>query len=232
MKGLDALINYQFVDQSLLKQALTHPSIAQNATRIKVAHYERLELLGDTVLSLVITEWLLQQYPDDDEGTLAKKRATLICGDILYEIAFNLNIQEHIIMSDGEEKSGGRESRRILENIIESLIGAMYLDGGLAVCKEFVYKFWAQALEKTTTIPIDPKAYLQEWAQKRGKAIPNYHIIGQEGPAHKPIFTIEVTVEDMPKFTAQGASRKVAEKLAAEQLIFYINKAKDEPTTN
>ena len=228
MNDLHSLLNYQFVDLDLLKQALTHPSVSQNAARIKVAHYERLELLGDAVLSLVITEWLIQHYPDDVEGSLAKKREALRCGDILCEIAFNLNIQAHIIMSDGEEKSGGRESRRILENVIESLIGAMYLDGGLMACKDFVYNFWSQALENTTTIPVDPKAYLQEWAQKSGKAIPNYHIVAQEGPAHKPVFTVEVVVEDMPKFTAQGASRKVAEKLAAEQLISYINKIKDE----
>jgi len=228
MNDLYSLFNYQFINQDLLKQALTHPSVAQNISRIKVPHYERLELLGDAVLSLVITEWLIKHYPADDEGSLAKKRASLICGDILCEIAFNLNIKEHIIMSDGEEKSGGRESRRILENVIESLIGAIYMDGGLVPCKEFVYKFWSQAFENTAITPVDPKAYLQEWAQKNGKAIPNYHIIAQEGPAHKPVFTIEVIVEGMPKFSSQGASRKSAEKLAAEQLISYIDKTKDE----
>lgn len=231
MNDLSALLDYNFIDQNLLKQALTHPSIAQNAARVKVAHYERLELLGDTVLSLVITEWLIHQYPDDDEGALAKKRASLICGDVLYNIAFGLDIQKYIIMSDGEQKSGGRDSRRILENVIEALIGAMYLDSGLETCKKFIHKFWAQAVENTVVTPIDPKAYLQEWAQKSGRAIPSYNIIEQEGPAHKPIFTVEVTVENMPKFTAQGSSRKAAEKLAAEQLILYINEANDKPTS-
>jgi ribonuclease-3 len=227
MKELIKVLNYQFTNENLLKQALTHPSVIQTP-HIKTAHYERLELLGDTVLSLVITELLLEKYPEDNEGALAKKRATLICGDILSNIAHQLGIHEYIIMSGGEEKAGGKTNPRILENVVEALIGAMYLDGGLEVCKKFICEFWAEALENTTAVPVDPKAYLQEWAQKSGKSIPNYAILEQEGPAHKPIFTVEVTVEDLPKFQAQGSSRKIAEKLAAEQVIIYIQNLKDE----
>ncbi len=228
MKELTLLLNYQFTNASLLSQALTHSSVSQNYYQTKIPNYERLELLGDSVLSLVITELLLQKYPDDDEGSLAKKRAALICGNVLYEIAIHLGIQQYIIMSEGESKAGGKTNIRILANVVESIIGAMYLDGGLEVCKKFIQFFWEEAIINTAVTPTDPKAYLQEWAQKQGKTIPNYLIIEQEGPAHKPIFTIEVTVEGVPKFQAQGPSRKVAEKLAAEQLITHINNKRDD----
>jgi ribonuclease III len=228
MKELARLLNYQFINENLLLQALTHPSVAQNYYQTKIANYERLELLGDSVLSLVITEWLLQRFPDDDEGLLARKRATLICGNFLCKIATHLGIQQYIVMSEGEEKAGGKTNARILENVIESIIGAMYLDGGLEVCKKFIQTFWEEAIIEANIVPVDPKAFLQEWAQKHGKPIPSYSIIAQEGPAHKPIFTVEVIVEGIPKFQAQGHSRKVAEKLAAEQGVVYINDKKND----
>lgn len=222
MDSLEHILGHEFKNKSLLKQALTHPSIAQKSNYVKLPDYERLEFLGDTVLSLIVTEMLLDKFKNDDEGMLAKKRATLICGSTLSKVAINLQFDKYLIMSDGEEKSGGKTNPRILENAMEAVIGAMYLDSGLEVCKRFIVEHWQENVADASNAPVDPKAHLQEWAQQHAKPIPNYKITEREGPAHKPIFTIEVNVDGMPVFTAQGGSRKIAEKLAAQQLITYI----------
>lgn len=224
---LSALLEYRFANNDLLKESLTHPSIGQNLARVKKPNYERLELLGDTVLALVVTELLITTYPEDDEGALARKRSTLICGNVISDIATKLGIQEYIIMSDGEEKLGGRNNPSILENIIEALLGAMYLDGGLEICKIFISKFWTEAIKNAVATPIAPKAFLQEWAQKHGKTIPVYTVTSRDGPSHKPTFTVEVIMSDMPPQQAQGGSRKIAEKLAAQQLVNMIKEAED-----
>lgn len=227
MDKLEPDLGYKFNDKSLLKQALTHPSIAQKSAYVRLPDYERLEFLGDSVLSLVVTEMLLTEYKADDEGSLARKRSSLVCGHVLAEIASIINLCDYIIMSEGEERSGGKTNQRILENALEAVIGAMYLDGGLEVCKIFIKKFWQDKIIQTIEVPIDPKAHLQEWAQQHAKSIPSYAITQQEGPPHKPVFTIEVKVDDMPSFTAQGGSRKIAEKIAAQNMLNYIKDNND-----
>lgn len=218
---LELIIDYQFKDKNLLKQALTHPSMAHKATYVQLPDYERLELLGDVVISLVITELLLQHFPDNDEGELAKKRASLIQGSRLSQIALQLSLDQFILMSDGEERAGGKTNPRILENVIEAIMGAIYLDGGLAEVKTVIERYWREYVLDADNLEVNPKAQLQEWAQQNGKPIPQYRIIDRQGPDHKPLFTIEVQVEGMPNFSAQAHSRKEAEKLAAQTLINY-----------
>lgn len=221
LEQLEITIDYQFKDQRLLKQAVTHPSMAHKANYVQLPNYERLEFLGDVVISLVITELLLQHFPDNDEGELAKKRASLIQGSRLSQIAMQLSLDQFILMSDGEERAGGKTNPRILENVMEAIIGAIYLDGGLSAAKMVVDKYWLAYVLDSDNLEPNPKAQLQEWAQQHGKPIPQYKIVDREGPDHKPIFTIAVTVEGLPSFSAQACSRKEAEKLAAQTLINY-----------
>jgi ribonuclease III len=209
-------IKYQFSNKNLLKTALTHPSC--DATE----NYERLEFLGDSVLNLMITEQLILLWPEEPEGSLAKRRSFLVSGEVLSEIAKNNLIQDFIIISNGEESMGGRLNPNNLENVLEALIGALYLDGGFNIAKNFITNNWQSTINNMHEVPINAKSSLQEWSQSRGLGIPEYRVINQQGPAHQPIFEIEVIVG---KFTASanGTSKKEAETLAAKTLLQQIN---------
>jgi ribonuclease-3 len=222
MQHVEKLINYSFEQPSLLEEALTHPSLGQTAQSGSPYNYERLEFLGDAVLGMVIAQMLMMKYPTEQEGELAKRQAALVKGDVLTDIAQLVDLGSYINMSSGEESTGGRKNKRNLENTLEAIIGAIYLDGGLEAVSPFIERFWLSRLEVMAVPPKDPKTRLQEWAQKQGYPVPEYKVVEHSGPSHEPSFTIEVFVKDCPKVTGVGASKKAAEKIAAKALLKKI----------
>lgn len=216
---LEKIINYKFKNKDLLQEALTHPSIIHNSQDNVSFNYERLEFLGDAVLSLIITESLLKKFPQADEGELAKKRSYLIKGESLVSIGDNIDIKKFILLSETEDKSGGRNNKNIQENVIESLIGAIYLDGGFDECYKFVTREWHNLIEKVKVTPIEPKTFVQEWAQDKHLSFPKYSLINKSGTDHNPEFTSEIYVEGYPAQIGKGNSKKASEKQAANNFI-------------
>jgi len=213
---LSQKLGYDFKNIKLLEEALTHSSSSENV------NYERLEFLGDSVLSLIITTLLVEKFQDETEGDLAKRRASLINGKSLYKISNTIGLGSYLILSEGEENTGGRNNPKILEDTIEAIIGAIYTDGGLDVCKIFISKYWGGIIENDVTPPVDNKTFLQEWAQSKGYELPEYKILEKTGPDHKPSFSVQVHVGDLPPCTASSYSKKEAEKEAAQLIINYI----------
>lgn len=213
--------NYRFKNESLLLEALTHPSALgkKNGKPTKKKNYERLEFLGDSVLSMIIAELLIKQYQNESEGNISKRHTALVCGTTLAQIAGDIGLPSMIIMSKGEESSGGRENQHILENVTESLIGAIYLDGGLEAARKFIYKFWRERALSNITPPRDPKTELQEISQSLNKTLPMYEVAEQKGLAHNPLFVVKVSIDGKGEAIGEGHSKKEAEKKAAIKMI-------------
>jgi ribonuclease-3 len=203
-------------DRALWLEALTHGSTGAHA------NYERLEFLGDRVLGLVIAELLCEIYPQDSEGDLAKRHAALVQGKILTRLAREIDFGASIQLSDAERSAGGGNNDNILADGLEAVIGAIYLDGGLAPCRDVIRALWQDSVKNMTQPPQDPKTALQEWAQGRGLALPEYELVGREGPDHAPKFRIRVSVTGYPPATAAGPSRRKAEKEAAAILLAHL----------
>lgn len=229
MEKIEEALSYNFKNHSLLEEALTHPSISKQHSEGKgYFNYERFEFLGDSVLGLVIAELLIHKFPDEKEGELAKRLAGLVRGDVVATVARKLNIGEFIRMTQGEEVMGGRDNESNVENTLEAIIGAIYIDSGIEGAREFICKHWEQIADEMKEPPKDPKTELQEWAQGRGLPIPEYKVVNTTGPSHNPHFEMSVKVEGLDIATAQGASKKKAEKEAAKQLLKIIKEEKSE----
>ncbi|MDX1974064.1 MAG: ribonuclease III [Rickettsiales bacterium] len=209
----ETLINYQFKDRRLLDTALTHPSVSDRASN------QRLEFLGDAVLGLLVTRILYDMYPSEQEGELARRRSALVCGEMLARVARDIGLGEQLHIGSSEKIIGGRDNDSNLEDALEALIGALYLDGGLSAAEQFINAHWPALAQQTLTPPKDAKTALQEWAQGRGLPIPIYNLINTTGPAHSPEFTIEAVVEGCPPVQARAGSKRSAEQLAAKQLL-------------
>jgi ribonuclease-3 len=226
LKKLNESIGYNFNNLDLLKEALTHPSITirenHNDKLLSKKNYERLEFLGDSILGMIITEFLLKEYPNEKEGNLAKRRSALVCGEALSKIALQLKIGDYMYMTEGEDHSGGRTNESNLENALEALIGAIYQDSGLEEVRNFIYRFWLPLTYEMKEPPRDPKTSLQEWAQKLGKPIPEYKTIDTQGPSHSPMFTVSVKVAGLEPVTAIASTKRIAERLAAKLLLQKI----------
>ncbi len=220
---LEKEIGYNFADKKLLKQALTHPSSKKNRT---AQDYERLEFLGDTVIGLLVSEILYNEYPQEKEGKLAKRRAAIVCRDSLGRVAKIIGLGQHLILGAGEDQIGGRENKANLENALEALAAAIYLDGGLEAAREFVSRYFQDFIANMEKPPRDPKSHLQEWAQARGMPLPKYEVVSITGPSHAPEIEVKVT---LGKHTAShtASNRKEAERLSAEKLIGKLKDAKE-----
>lgn len=221
---LQARIGYSFKNADLLNDALTHPSYAGDRRgrvtgKAGASAYERLEFLGDRVLGLVIAQMLLDHFPDEPEGDIARRHTALVRGTALARVAGEIDLGAHLRLSQGEEGAGGREKDAILSDAAEALIGAMYLDGGLEPAAEFIRTNWTPYLDKHNTPPQDSKTALQEWAQARGLPVPAYEERGRSGPDHAPEFTVVVRVDGHPPAEATGPSKRKAEKAAAKILL-------------
>lgn len=222
---LEHILQYYFKDRELLQEALTHPSISQQkgAYRQTLFNYERLEFLGDGVLGLVIAELLLKKYPTEREGALAKRQAALVRGEAVAEVAEQLKIGQYIYMAQGEESMGGRNNASNIENALEAIIGAIYQDGGIDAARAFISRHWDNQLEQMTEPPKDPKTTLQEWSQSKGLPIPEYTTLTTRGPSHQPLFEVQVSITGFAPITAEGASKKKAEKDAAKKMLDIVH---------
>lgn len=216
-EGLEAKLGHTFKDASLLTEALTHPS-ANPASRGR-RHYDRLEFLGDRVLGLIVATRLMERFPDADSGQLSDRLNALVRLETAAEVARELGLGAHLIMARSESEHGGREKTGILGDACEALIGALYLDGGMAAAERFVERCWKRRLSMVGRTRKDAKNRLQERVQGNGGALPVYELIGREGPDHAPSFTVEVRVAGAKPTRGEGPSRRVAEQMAAEKML-------------
>ncbi|MDN5247952.1 MAG: ribonuclease III [Wolbachia endosymbiont of Tyrophagus putrescentiae] len=220
------LIDYEFKDNFLLKEALTHPSVNKRDSKDQVVNYERLEFLGDSILNMTVSVMLFKLFPNEKEGDLAKRKTDLVCGSTLTNIARQIKLGDFIIMNNSERCNGGEHNSKNLENALEALIGAIYIDGGFEDVERFVTRHWKELAQKTVNPPQDSKTLLQEWTQRNKLSLPEYQLVKRSGPAHRPEFTISVYVKNYGKVSAQAYSKKTAEQKAAESMIEIINNKK------
>jgi len=218
--GLVERLGYRFCDGGLLIKALTHPSVTEGRSKRRFTDYERLEFLGDRVLGVVVAELLYKSYPSDPEGDLAKRFAALVREETLAQVARAIDLGRFLRLSPGEDGAGGRDNPRVLADACEALIGAVYLDGGFEKAHGLVNRLWNPLLsDSSSPPPKDAKTRLQEWAQARGLGLPCYRIADQGGPAHNPLFMVEVTVQDHACAMGRGASKRAAEQDAADSFL-------------
>ena len=220
-KNLEQKINYQFQNQSLLKEALTHRSYLNENPSWGVPHNERLEFLGDAVLELAVTEELFHRYPEEAEGQLTALRAALVNYLMLAAISREIDLGEFIYLSRGEAKDNGRAREVILANATEALIGALYLDGGYAAAKNFTKNFVLTHLEEVIRQGLykDAKSLLQEKIQASTKLTPVYRVLEEAGPEHEKIFRVGVYFGDKFIADGRGPSKQEAEQEAARNAL-------------
>jgi len=224
-RGLDDLagiLQYSFRDSEILSQALTHPSaVAEREPRTKRT-YDRLEFLGDRVLAIVVARLLYDAFPDAPSGDLARRFNQLVRRETLADVAVSINLSNHIVMADADAASGGAENPAILADVLEAVLGAMYVDGGLIVAEEFISRHWSDRAAALVVPPADAKTELQEWAQALTKPPPSYRVIETEGPAHRPVFSVEVSIEGEQPTRGRGTTKRQAEQLAAAAMLAAI----------
>jgi len=222
--NLDELVRHTFAAPELLQAALTHPSTGGKESRHQ---YERLEFLGDRVLALSIAELLYKRFPEEDEGALSKRLVGLVRREALAEVAENIGLARHINAATSARADSGRARESMLADACEGLLGALYLDGGLEPARAFVHRHWEPLLDAATKPPHDAKTSLQEWLQGRGLSLPTYQIVSREGPAHAPVFTVEVSAENGHSATADGSNKRAAEQAAAARLLAALETIDD-----
>lgn len=209
-----------FHNQQLFKQAFTHRSFL-NETKEKIESNERLEFLGDSILSFVVSQYLYRTYPDFNEGMLTNLRSLLVNTKSLAEAAKELQFGNYLRLSKGEEESKGRENQSLLADSFEAFIGALFIDQGIDAASDFIHQHLipkaADIVQKKTL--KDPKSLLQEYVQARKQNSPFYKVIHEEGPAHAKIFTVGVYVDNALLGTGQGRSKQEAEEHAAQEAI-------------
>lgn len=203
-------LGYQFDDLSLLDLALSHRSVGS-------ANNERLEFLGDSIVNFVIGESLYQRFPKLKEGELSQMRAQLVKGKTLAEIAREFELGSYLRLGQGEMKSGGFRRESILADVVEALIGAIYIDAGMDVCRERILSWYASRLDKISAKKShkDAKTTLQEWLQGRKKPLPIYRLLNTTGDDHQQHFEIACEIADMPVIKGEGSNRRSAEQAAA-----------------
>ena len=220
-EALTDVLGHRFTKPELLTRAFTHASTARSRQGRRFSN-ERLEFLGDRVLALVVADLLLERFPTEDEGELARRHAGLVRRESLARVAEVVGLAGHIVMSHGEEEAGGRAIPGLLADSLEAVIAALYLDGGLDVAAAFIRRHWLILVEENLRPPKDAKTALQEWAQGRGLELPVYREVGRTGPAHAPQFSIEVSVAGVGATTGPGPSKRTAEQAAAEVLLAQV----------
>ena len=212
---LEKKIGINFKDKKLLIKSLTHKSFNSNN------NYEKLEFLGDRVLGLVISKTLLEIFPEDKEGSLDKKLASLVNRKKCCEISKKLSLENYIVTGNIRSKKNKIEDK-IVSDACEALIGAIYLDQGLSSVEKFILKFWKSSLNLNIKDQVDAKTKLQEYSLKKFKILPKYKLLSNTGPRHKPVFKIGVSIESSKSFNASGHSKKDAEQKAAALFLKKI----------
>lgn len=222
IKEFQEKIGYQFQQEGLLRQALTHSSYANEHRMKKLSDNERLEFLGDAVLEIVTSDFLYHEHTDVPEGELTRVRASIVCEQTLAFCTRTLNLGDYLFLGKGEDQTGGRKRKSILSDAFEAIIGAIYLDGGFASAKEFIHKFILKDIEHKKLF-YDSKTILQEIVQSdyKGKEI-EYVLTGEIGPDHDKKFVVSLVVGDKTLGEGTGRTKKAAEQEAAYRAIIKL----------
>lgn len=221
LRALEGAIGYSFKDRGLLQSALTHPSVAQNL-KGRTDHFQRLEFLGDSVISFVLAEALFRADTKAREGTLSRQRAALACSENLCQLARELNLATRLHLGHGEESTGGRGRRSILEDALEALAGAVFLDAGWEEARRVVLSWFGDLEERLAACMAmeNPKGKLQECVQAvHGVEVIDYRVVDVRGPAHARHFSVEVHILDTVYGAGAGSSKKEAEEEAAREAL-------------
>lgn len=220
---LEKKIGYTFQNRALLKQAVTHSSFANEQKINRQKHYERLEFLGDAVLELVSSDFLFQTHPEMPEGQLTKLRASMVCEPALAYCAKDLTLDSYIQLGRGEEATGGRFRDSIVSDVMEAVIGAIYLDGGMEPARTYIHRFILSDLENKQLF-LDSKTNLQEYMQQNLKKEFHYRLVEESGPEHDKVFLVEVVMEEKVLGRGKGRTKKAAEQQAAYEALLGFRK--------
>ncbi len=226
MKAFEKIIRYTFKNQDILKEALTHSSFSNERKENMVHNNERLEFLGDAVLSIVISDYLFKTHVNLPEGELTKIRSKIVCESTLGECSKRIELGQYMYFGKGEEMTGGRKRISILADAFESLIAAIYLDGGLESSRLFIMEYMKAEIQNAITgmVFLDYKTHLQEIVQIRKDNRIKYEIIGEEGPDHCKLFYTQVKLNDIVIGYGKGRSKKEAEQEAAQMAIEKVER--------
>lgn len=219
IKDLEAAIGYHFHNISLLQNALTHSSYANERWHNSLLSNERLEFLGDSVLGMLVAEYLYWNFPDRPEGELTRMRADMVCEGTLSATANRIGLGKHLMLGHGEEQGGGRTRDSILADAMESVIAACFLDGGLEAALQIVQKFILVEVPVTRLHNVDYKTQLQELVQQKKNQVLSYTLVGQSGPDHDKHFDVAVSLNGETVGVGSGSSKKRAEQMAARDAM-------------
>lgn len=216
---LEKAIGYQFRNITLLQNALSHSSYANERWHDSLKSNERLEFLGDSVLGMLVADYLYRTFPDRPEGELTRMRADMVCETTLATVANRLELGKHLLLGKGEELGGGRKRDSILADAVESVIAACYLDGGMDAAVQFIQKFILVNVPVTKLKNADYKTALQELVQQKKNQVLAYRLVGESGPDHDKEFRVELTLNGEVVGTGIGSSKKRAEQAAAHAAL-------------
>jgi len=219
IKDLEAAIGYRFQNIQLLQNALTHSSYANERWHNSLLSNERLEFLGDSVLGMLVADYLYRTFPDRPEGELTRMRADMVCEHTLATAANRIGLGEHLLLGHGEEQGGGRSRESILADAMESVIAACFLDGGLEAALKIVQQFILVEVPVKKLHNADYKTALQELVQQKKNQVLSYALVGQSGPDHDKKFDVEVSLNGNVVGKGSGSSKKRAEQMAAKDAI-------------
>ena len=217
-------IGYTFRNEQLRQNALTHSSYANENKARGLQSNERLEFLGDSVLGMVVADYLYRAHPNLPEGDLTRTRAALVCEESLVEVARELGLGEYLRLGKGENSGGGRERPSIQADAVEAVLAAIYLDGGIGSARRFVQRFILSREVASLTKPRDHKTALQELVQRESGQVLQYRLVGEEGPDHDKRFFVEVLLNGAAIGSGSGRSKKEAEQMAAAAAIESLSK--------
>ncbi|QNA82636.1 ribonuclease III [Sphingomonas sp. So64.6b] len=207
-----ATFGHKPADLAPFERALTHGSQA-------AANYERLEFLGDRVLGLVMAEWLFALFPAEPEGALSKRLNALVTGAVCADVARTLGVATHLKLGKQARDDGATDSDNVLGDVMEALIGALYLDGGLEVARAAIRCGWGERVKTQGSAPQHPKSALQEWAAAHNRRTPSYDVVDRSGPHHAPRFKVKASIGTLAEAIAEGSSKQEAETAAAAALL-------------
>ena len=226
IKDLEAAIGYKFRDISLLQNALAHSSYANERWHNSLMSNERLEFLGDSILGMVVAEYLYRSFPDRPEGELTRMRADMVCEQTLAAVAGRIDLGRHLLLGNGEEQGGGRTRNSILADAVESVIAASFLDGGMEAARQFIEKFILVEVPVKKLHNVDYKTGLQELVQQKKNQVLSYTLVGESGPDHDKRFDVEVRLNGKVVGVGSGSSKKRAEQDAARTAMEALFPAK------
>ena len=219
IKDLEEAIGYRFKNITLLQNALTHSSYANERWHNSLMSNERLEFLGDSILGMLVAEYLYRNFPDRPEGELTRMRADMVCEKTLASVANRIGLGKHLLLGNGEEQGGGRTRNSILADAVESVIAASFLDGGMEAALQFIRQFILVEVPVTKLHNADYKTALQELVQQKKNQVLSYTLVGESGPDHDKQFEVEVSLNGAVVGCGSGRSKKRAEQMAAKSAI-------------